>query len=107
MFFFAKLETNQTMYFVLSGAGALAGIMILMEGFSFITGSGVFRRHPLAALIPPLWGCVWLVTLFIAYTSVVNVSENIYDTLTVIFLLLFLFAQARMPVSYTHLVWPG
>ena len=52
--------------------------------------------HPLIALLPAVWGCICLVLLFISYTAVVNVSENVYDMFSVVLLLLFLFAQAKL-----------
>lgn len=87
---------NQFMYMILSLFGILAGAVLIFTGYGFATGQNVFARHPLAALLPPLWGCVCLFTLFITYVGIVNVAENVYNTLAVAFLLLFLFTQAKL-----------
>lgn len=87
---------NQLPHIVLSIVGICAGVILILTAYNFATGQNIFAKFPLLSLIPSLWGCVCLITLFITYVSVVNISENIFDTFTVIFLLLFLFAQAKM-----------
>jgi len=87
---------NHTMYMILSVIGIAAGIVLILISYDFAVGENRFSNYPLLALILPIWGCTSLVALFITYVAVVNVSENIYDTFAVIFLLLFLFAQAKM-----------
>jgi len=89
-------KQNQIPSVILSAFGILAGAVLILTAYNFATGQNTFVKFPLLSLIPSLWGCVCLITLFITYVSVVNISENIYDTFTVIFLLLFLFAQAKM-----------
>nr|WP_319487406.1 hypothetical protein [uncultured Caproiciproducens sp.] len=81
---------------ILSLIGICAGAIIILTAYNFAAGNNTFEERPLLALIPSVWGCASLVSLFITYVAVVNISENIYDTFTVIFLLLFLFAQAKM-----------
>ena len=92
----SSLEPNYFMYMILSLFGILAGAVLILTAYDFAVGQNHFSRFPLLALMPTLWGCVCLVALFITCVPVVNVSENIYDAFTVIFLLLFLFSQAKM-----------
>ena len=87
---------NHFMYMILSFVGILAGAVFILAGYDFAVGQNSFVKYPLLALLPSLWGCFCLVALFITYVAVVNISENIYDTFTMIFLLLFLFAQAKL-----------
>ena len=87
---------NHFMYMILSVVGILTGAVLILTAYDFAVGENHLSKYPLLALVPPIWGCFCLVTLFITYVAVVNVSENIYDTFTVIFLLLFFFAQAKM-----------
>jgi len=87
---------NYFMYMILSLFGILAGAVLILTAYDFAVGQNHFVRFPLLALVPVLWGCTCLVALFITCVPVVNVSENIYDAFTVIFLLLFLFTQAKM-----------
>jgi hypothetical protein len=95
-FFAVEQQKNTIPTVILSILGILAGAVMILTAYNFATGQNIFAKIPLLSLIPSLWGCVCLITLFITYVSVVNISENIYDTFTVIFLLLFLFAQAKM-----------
>ena len=94
--FTAAASQNLIPAIILALIGIGAGAVFILTAYHFATGSNTFQEHPLLALIPSVWGCASLVSLFITYVAVVNVSENIYDTFTVIFLLLFLFAQAKM-----------
>lgn len=94
--FGSKQQQNQFPNIILAIVGIFAGAILILTAYNFATGQNIFAKFPLLALIPSLWGCVCLITLFITYVSVVNISENIYDTFTVIFLLLFLFSQAKM-----------
>ncbi len=88
--------SNYIMYMILSLFGILTGAVLILTAYDFATGQNHFIRMPLLALLPSLWGCVCLITLFITCVPVVNVSENIYDAFAVIFLLLFLFTQAKL-----------
>jgi hypothetical protein len=85
-----------TMYMILSLVGILTGIVFMLTAYDFSVGENRFAKYPALALVPPIWGCAALVALFITYVAVANVAENIYNTFTVIFLLLFLFAQAKL-----------
>jgi hypothetical protein len=87
---------NRVMFLILSLVGMAAGLVIILTAYDFSTGGNHFVKYPLLALVPPIWGCTALVALFISYVAVANVTENIFNTFTVIFLLLFLFAQAKM-----------
>lgn len=85
-----------TMYMIFSLVGILTGIVFMLTAYDFAVGENRFAKYPILALVSPIWGCVALVVLFITYVAVANVAENIYNTFTVIFLLLFLFAQAKL-----------
>lgn len=87
---------NTVMNGILAAAGILAGIILLVQAYGHAVGKNFWRDHPLPALLPPLWGCVCLVALFITYSGSVNIAENVYDTFSVVFLLLFFFAYAKL-----------
>ena len=80
----------------MSVTGIGAALTILLAAYGFATRTNPLGAHPLVALLPSVWGCVFLVLLFISYTAVVNVSENVYDMFSVVLLLLFLFAQSKL-----------
>lgn len=86
----------QAMQMFLSFLGIVAGLVLLITAYNFMLGTNMFHHFPLVALIPPLWGCVDLAVLFVTDTASVNVAENAFDMFTVIFILLFLFAQSKM-----------
>lgn len=87
---------NTVMNLLLAVAGILAGVVLLVQAYGHAVGKNFWRAHPLPALLPPLWGCVCLVALFITYSGSVNIAENVYDTFSVVFLLLFFFAYAKL-----------
>ncbi len=89
-------KENFVMFLILSLVGMVTGVVLIFTAYDFSTGSNRFTKYPLLALAPPIWGCTALVTLFISYVAVANVTENIFNTFTVAFLLLFLFSQAKM-----------
>ena len=75
--------------------GIAAAIVILITAVNFARGKNLFRNFPLVSLIPPLWGCLCLVVLFVKFTEVVNTTESVYDLFTSAFLLLFFSSQAK------------
>jgi hypothetical protein len=81
---------------LLAVSGVGAAVALLMAAYDFGCGSTVLRRHPLAALLLPIWGCFRLISLFITYVATVNRFENIYHTFTAVLLLLFLFSQTKL-----------
>ena len=87
---------NAGMNRILAAAGILAGAAFLWQSYGLAMGDNPWARHPLPALLPPLWGCVCLVALFLSYSGTVNTADNVYDTFSVVFLLLFFFAYAKL-----------
>ena len=81
---------------ILAFTGVLAAIAFFAAAYDFGTGENFLRKHPLVALFPTIWGCLFFISLFISYSSTVNRFDNIYHTFTVAFLLLFLFSQAKL-----------
>ncbi len=84
------------LYSILALTGIAAGIIVLVEASGFWLGRNPLRAVPVATLVPQLWGCMGLVILFIKFTEVVNTDENIYLILSMVFLLLFFSAQAKL-----------
>lgn len=88
-------EENRGMEIVFSVFGLLAAAAFLAAAYDFASGSSLLRKHPLAGLLPSVWGCLGLISLFVNYAATVNRMENVYNTFTVALLLLFLFSQAK------------
>ena len=76
--------------------GICSGIIFITAAYNFAVGENLFEKFELIALIPSLWGCAYLVKLFLECVSTVNIAENVYNTFTVSFLLLYLFTQAKL-----------
>lgn len=82
---------------LLSGAlGIFAGIVFVLIGMNYIQEKNYFDKHHLLALIPTSWILAKLLELFFEYNSVPTDISNVSNSLAKIFLLFFLFAQARL-----------
>ena len=75
--------------------GVAAGIVILIAAFNFATGKNVFRSIPVVAIIPPLWFCINLITLFTNYTNVTYMTENMMDMFSMILVTFFLLSPRQ------------
>lgn len=82
---------------LLAGAlGILAGIAFILIGLNFIQEKNYFDKYRLLALAPTLWILAKLLKLFFEYNSIPTDISNVSHSLAKIFLLFFLFAQARL-----------
>ncbi len=81
---------------IMAFVGVAAGIVILIAAFNFATGKNVFRSIPVVAIIPPLWFCINLITLFTNYTNVTYMTENMMDMFSMILVTFFLLSQGKM-----------
>lgn len=81
---------------IMAFVGVAAGIVILIAAFNFATGKNVFRSIPVVAIIPLLWFCINLITLFTNYTNVTYMTENMMDMFSIILVTFFLLSQGKM-----------
>lgn len=86
------VTVQQTVYFVFSII--TAGAFLLM-GVNFIMGKG-YALNGVFALVPVIWACVRLTKQFLEFTTIANISENLYDILMLVFTVLFLFYHAKV-----------
>lgn len=77
-------------------ASVLAGAALITIGVCTFLGKNIFDRVPLFSLVTSLWCCVRLVTTFLNYTNYATTSNNMFDILGIVFLLLFFFTQAKL-----------
>lgn len=82
-------------YCVFSVFGFPAGVVFLSAAYDSASGTQKLSKHPIFALLPSIWGCMYLIMLFITYAAVVNSFSGIYNTCTAAILLLFMFSQAK------------
>ena len=77
------------MFAVAAGISLIAlGVRILTNNFGLLNG--------VLCIFPVLWGCVRLAVEFMKFTTISNISENLYDVLTMVFTLLFFFSSAKL-----------
>ena len=87
-----SVTVTDNLFFI---AGFPAAVVFFLAARDLLNAGNFLRRHPLAALLPPVWGCFGMIALFIDYAAAVNRIENVYHTFTAATLLLFLFSQAK------------
>ena len=76
------------------------GAILLYESCISFTGHNGMIRFPLAGLLLPAWACGRLITLFIEYSKVSIHATEMFDVISVTFLMLFLFYQAMLFVVF-------
>ena len=89
-------SSNETQTFIMAGASALAAIAFIFLAVSSFSGKNLFRSAPLIALFTTVWGCIRLVVTFLRYTNIVSNGESMLHIISIIFILLFLFSQAKL-----------
>lgn len=77
-------------------AGIFAGIVFIFVGLSFVKEKNYFEKHKLLILVPTLWALTTLLKIFFKYNSIPTNFLNVSNALASIFLLFFLFSQARL-----------
>ena len=76
--------------------GILGGLVMLYESCVSFTGHNGMTKMPLATLFLPAWACGRLISLFIQYSKVSIHATEMFDVISVTFLMLFLFYQAML-----------
>ncbi len=70
------------------------GGVLLFQSCVLFTGSNSMKKVPILALAVPLWGCARLISLFMEYTKVSIQCTEMFDIISVVLLLMFLFYQS-------------
>ena len=89
-------QKNAVKTIILSSATILASFVFLILAFCQFYGKNIFLKAPVMALIPTVWAAIRLILIFMYHTSIASTATDMLDVLAVVFLLLFLFIQARM-----------
>ena len=74
---------------VYAGLGLTVFMAFIFIAVSFFKGDNSIESTPLIMLFPVLWSGVRLVMMFMYFTTVANINENIYDIVMLVFELLF------------------
>jgi hypothetical protein len=78
---------------------AAAAFFLLFSWASFKGGRIAF---PIASLLPVIWATVHLMAAFMHYTTVVNISEYLFDMLKMAFVMIFFYYHARFTGRVTN-----
>ena len=76
-----------------SFAALAAGCFFAALAVSHLRGRST--AYPFGALLPTLWAIIHLMVSFMHYTTIVNVSEYLYDMLKMVFMMIFLYYYSR------------
>lgn len=79
-----------------------AGIVFLLFAIEAFSGRDISKKLPVLMLLPTVWACARLVHTFFLYTNIASISENMFDIISLIFLLLFLFLQAKLQAGLSR-----
>ena len=74
---------------IYAGFGLTVFMAFIFIAVSFFKGDNSIENTPLIMLFPVLWTGVRLVLMFMYFTTVANINENIYDIVMLVFELLF------------------
>ena len=78
----------------------LSGVIFLLLAVEAFSGRKLSQKVPILMLFPTIWACARLVKTFFLYTNIASISENMFDIISLIFLLLFLFLQAKLQAGF-------
>jgi hypothetical protein len=78
---------------------AAVAFFLLFSRASFKGGRIAF---PIASLLPVIWATVYLMAAFMHYTTVVNISEYLFDMLKMVFVMIFFYYHARFTGRVTN-----
>jgi hypothetical protein len=71
----------------------IAAVFFVMMAVSSLKGGRI--AFPAASLLPVIWATIHLMVAFMHYTTVVNVSEYLFDMLKMVFVMIFFYYHAR------------
>lgn len=84
---------------ILAFVGVGAGVVWLMNGVSCFIGKNLLRWIPTAGILPPIWLAILVFSKAVQFSGTVvtlNNTEYMYDTMTLIWMMLFVFNHAKM-----------
>lgn len=79
--------------------GVLAAVVFVLIGLGYIKEKNYFEKNKLLVLMPTLWVLAMILKLFFVYNSVQTSVIHVSNALAKIFLLFFMFSQARLFAS--------
>lgn len=82
------------LFYILTGV--LAAVVFVLIGLGYIKEKNYFEKNKLLALMPTLWVLAMILKLFFEYNSIQTNVIHVSNALARIFLLFFMFSQARL-----------
>ncbi len=89
-------EKLEILKILLAGSALLSAIVFVLLGINALTGNYTVTAAPIMTLAPVLMFALELVNRFISYTTVAVASTEVYDILSIVFLLIFMFYCASI-----------
>ncbi|MDD5923389.1 MAG: hypothetical protein PUC88_01205 [Clostridia bacterium] len=89
-------EKLEILKILLAVSALLSSIVFVLLGINAFTGNYTVTASPVMTLAPVLMFAIELINRFISYTTVAVASTQVYDILSVVFLLIFMFYCASI-----------
>lgn len=77
----------------------VAGLIFVFEGFYGLSGQAPRQPALFAAALPPVWMTVMTLSTFMSYKLTVEISDNMLHILSMVAMLLFMMASAKLDVG--------
>lgn len=79
--------------------GVLSAVVFVLIGLCYVKEKNYFEKNKLLVLMPTLWVLAMILKLFFVYNSVQTSVIHVSNALAKVFLLFFMFSQARLFAS--------
>lgn len=89
-------EATAILDFIVAILAVFSGLFFVAAGIRPFLKTKNYKIKGIFSLIPVMWAASQLFYSFMQYTSIKNVSQNLLDVLTMIFIMFFLLANARV-----------
>lgn len=90
-----KAAFEGTIGLVYSCLGLISVLSFLFLAVGFFSGISLAESKPIIMMLPVFWMGLRMVMTFLNMTTKANISENIYDLVTMVFMLIFLLSSAK------------
>lgn len=90
------LKANELLWNITAVFCILSGLSFLYIGVRMLSGDTMTRPIRVVWVIPMLWSLLRLIESFIRYTSIANISAQLFEVLLIVFSSLFLLASGGL-----------
>ena len=90
------LKANELLWIITAVFCILSGVSFLYIGVRMLSGDTMTRPIRVVWVVPMLWSLLRLIESFIRYTSIANISAQLFEVLLIVFSSLFLLASGGL-----------